>query len=87
MHILVQEINKRASFLPFLCDILLKSLHFVKRRNWWAEESLSKEKFRRDVGKKNFAGWIISVPNLGTYVSKLGTGVSKLGTYVPKLET
>jgi len=30
MHILVQEINKRASFLPFLCDILLKSLHFVK---------------------------------------------------------
>jgi hypothetical protein len=48
---------------------------------------LSKEKFQRDVGKKNFAGWTISVPNLGTYVSKLGTGVSKLGTYVPKLGT
>ena len=30
MHIFVQEINKRASFPPILCDILLKSLHFVK---------------------------------------------------------
>ena len=29
MHILVQEINKRVSFLPFLCDFLLKSLQFV----------------------------------------------------------
>ena len=37
--------------------------------------------------KKNFVGWIISVPNLGTYVSKLETCVSKLGTYVSKLET
>ena len=83
----MQRINKNTLSLPFLCDFLLKSLHFVKRRNWWAEESLSKEKFRRDVGKKNFAGCIISVPNLGTYVSKLGTGVSKLGTYVPKLKT
>gem|GEM_PF-6977227 len=34
MHIFVQEINKNTLFLPFLCDFLLKSLHFVKRRNW-----------------------------------------------------
>ena len=30
MHIFVQEFNKTATFPPLLCDILLKSLHFVK---------------------------------------------------------
>ena len=49
MHILVQEINKRALLLPFLCDILLKSLHFVKGRPTEASTAQGTACQRHDV--------------------------------------
>ena len=49
MHILVQEINKRAPPLPFLCDILLKSLHFVKGRPTEASTAQGTACQRHDV--------------------------------------
>ena len=55
MHIFMQEINKNALFLPCLCDILLKSLHYVKcaRRTLRITESYTKAGPRNRLTKVN----------------------------------